>query len=203
MYTVSTQNRKYELKARAARQRETRERIAAAAAELHAEVGVGQTTVADIARRAGVQRLTVYNHFSDLSELLPACSAHFMQLHPRPNVEQAFALEDPRARARAVLEGFYGWYRKTEPMMSNVQGERGAVPELDTWMRQSSDEPLRQLSAGLAAGFGLNGKQADRLRALMAVALSFWTWQRLDREGLSDEEAAELMTDSIAAVAAA
>ena len=49
--TMSTQKRRYELKARAEAQQATRARIAAAAAALHEEVGVGKTTVADIARR--------------------------------------------------------------------------------------------------------------------------------------------------------
>src|SRR4051794_3175308 len=39
MNTMSTQTRKYELKARAESQRETRDRIAGAAAELHQEKG--------------------------------------------------------------------------------------------------------------------------------------------------------------------
>jgi AcrR family transcriptional regulator len=203
MNTVSTQKRKYELKARAESQQRTRERIAAAAAELHEEVGVGKTTVADIARRAGVQRLTVYNHFADLGELLPACSAHFLQAHPRPQIDKALVLEDPGDRVRAVLEGFYGWYRDTEPMMLNVHGERGAVPELDDWMRQSSDRQLGELADGLAAGFGLRGKRRGRLRAFIALALDFWTWHRLCREGFDDEAAADLMTESAAAVAAA
>src|SRR5262245_41277160 len=56
--TVSSQKRRYELKARADAQEATRARIAAAAASLHQEVGIAKTTVADIARRAGVQRLT-------------------------------------------------------------------------------------------------------------------------------------------------
>src|SRR6185436_12500648 len=98
---MSTQKRRYELKARAASQEATRERIAAAAAALHEEIGVAQTTVADIARRAGVQRLTVYNHFPDLDALLPACSAHWLAEHPQPDLGSAFALEDPAERLRA------------------------------------------------------------------------------------------------------
>lgn len=197
---MSTQKRKYELKARAESQRETRERIAAAAAELHGEVGVGQTTVADIARRAGVQRLTVYNHFADLSELLPACSAHYLSLHPQQDIGPAFELEDPRARVRAVLSAFYRWYREVEPMQIRVQGERSTVPELEDWMSRTADVRLAELASGLAAGFGLRGKRADRLRALISLALDFWTWRRLDREGLDDDAAAELMVDSLAAV---
>src|SRR4051812_50163291 len=81
---MPTQKRRYELKARAEAQQATRARIAAAAAALHQEVGIASTTVADIARRAGVQRLTVYNHFPDLEALLPACSAHWLAEHPPP-----------------------------------------------------------------------------------------------------------------------
>src|SRR5204863_289419 len=55
---MSTQKRRYELKARAEAQQATHDRIAAAASALHEEVGISNTTVADIARRAGVQRLT-------------------------------------------------------------------------------------------------------------------------------------------------
>jgi len=91
-------------------------------------VGVGKTTVADIARRAGVQRLTVYNHFPDLDALLPACTGHYLAEHPRPSLEPAFALADPAKRLRAVLTLLYGWYRENAPMQRRVHGERATVP---------------------------------------------------------------------------
>jgi AcrR family transcriptional regulator len=190
---VSTQKRRYELKARAEAQQATRARIAAAAATLHEEVGVAKTTVADIARRAGVQRLTVYNHFPDLHALLPACTAHWLSEHPQPDLQPALALDDPAERMRAVLVSLYGWYRETAPMQRRVFGERATVPELDAWMARSTDPMLARLAGTLAAGF-------DRpdARALVALALDFWTWQRLDDEGLDDEDAAELMTGAVA-----
>jgi AcrR family transcriptional regulator len=186
---VSTQKRRYELKARAESQQATRARIAAAASALHEEVGVAKTTVADIARRAGVQRLTVYNHFPDLQTLLPACSAHWLAEHPRPDLESALALADPAERLRMVLTAVYGWYRENAPMQRRVHGERATVPELDAWMARSTDPVLAELAARLSAGF-------DRpdAHALVALALDFWTWQRLDRQGLDDDAAAELMT---------
>jgi AcrR family transcriptional regulator len=197
---MSTQTRKYELKARAESQRETRERIARAAAELHEEIGVARTTVAEIARRAGVQRLTVYNHFADLSELLPACSVHYAAQHPRPDLGAAFALEDPVARVRAVLADMYGWYRETEPMLEKLHGDRSSVPALDEFMRANGDRAVAELASALAEGFGARGSRAERLRALVALALDFGTWRRLSRERLDDPAAAELMSRAVAAI---
>jgi AcrR family transcriptional regulator len=190
MNAMSTQNKKrrYELKARAEAQEATRARIAAVAAELHGEVGVAKTTVADIARRAGVQRLTVYNHFPDLATLLPACTAHWLAENPMPDLDAPLAVDDPAERLRAALAALYGWYRHTAPMQRRVCGERSSVPELDAWMAQSSDQLLATLAERLAA-------DVDRPHAgpLIALALDFWTWQRLDAEGLDDATAAELM----------
>jgi AcrR family transcriptional regulator len=199
--SLSSEKRKYELKARADGRQRTRERIAAAAAELHEERGVSRTTVADIARRAGVQRLTVYNHFPDLAALLPACSAHYLALHPLPELGAALAIEEPRERVREVLSALYGWYRGNEAIQLRMQGERATVPELEDWMARTADVRLRELASGLAGGFALRGERADRLRAHLALALDFWTWHRLDREGLADEAAADLMAESLAAVA--
>ena len=200
MNTVATETRKYELKARADRQRETRERIAKAAMELHEEIGVAKTTVAEIARRAGVSRLTVYNHFPDNSALLPACTAHYMSLHPQPDFQALFGIEDPLERVRAALRGLYAWYRETEPMTYKVFADRATVRELDDFMRQTNDRQLELLGDGLAAGFGVRGKRVDRLRALVGLALDFWTWRRLSHTGLDDDEAAELMTAAVRAV---
>jgi len=194
---MSTQKRRYELRARAEAQQATRTRIAAAAAQLHEEVGVAKTTVADIARRAGVQRLTVYNHFPDLQTLLPACSAHWLAEHPQPDLEPAFALEDPVQRLRTVLTSLYGWYRENAPMQRRVLGERATVPELDAWMAQTTDRALAALAARLSADF-----ERSDAPALVRLALDFWTWQRLDREGLDDGAAAALMTGVVCGDAA-
>jgi len=194
---VSTERRKYELKARAEAQQATRERIAAAASSLHEEVGVAKTTVADIARRAGVQRLTVYNHFPDLEALLPACSAHWITEHPLPDLMPILAIEDPQERLRAALAALYGWYRENAPMQRRVFGERPTVPELEAWMARSTDPMLAELASRFSAGF--DGPEA---RALVALALDFWTWQRLDREGLDDAAAAALMTAVVSGSAA-
>src|SRR5207253_1745242 len=106
---MSTETRKYSLKARAERQAETRRRIVVATAALHTEVGPAQTTVAEIARRAGVQRLTVYNNFPDERELFMACGAHWLGENPPPDPAAALGID------------FWTWRRLTGEGMSDAE----------------------------------------------------------------------------------
>jgi AcrR family transcriptional regulator len=198
MNTMSTQTRKYELKARAESQRETRDRIARAAAELHEEKGVAQTTVAEIARKAGVTRLTVYNHFADLNELIPACAAHYERLHPMPDLGGVLAQAEAGERVRGALVQLYGWYHETETMYGKLFSDRASVPELDRFLEQNIDRMQAELADDLATAFGARGRPTQRTRALIRLALDFWTWRRLSREGLDDEAAADLMAAAIA-----
>ena len=143
-------------------------------------------------------RLTVYNHFADLSELLPACSAHYESLHPLPDLGGALAQAEPGQRVRGVLARLYGWYRETEPMYSKLFSDRASVPELDRFLEQNIDRLQAELAADLATAFGVRDPRAERTGALIRLALDFWTWRRLSREGLDDEAAADLMADVIA-----
>src|SRR5712691_5122892 len=57
--------------------KEMQERIVRAAIELHQSLGPARTTIADIARQARVQRLTVYRYFPDERSLRTACSTAY------------------------------------------------------------------------------------------------------------------------------
>jgi AcrR family transcriptional regulator len=170
--------RKYELKARAEKQEETRRRITEATVALHQEVGPAKTTVAEVARRAGVTRLTVYNNFPEERELFASCQGHWMELHPLQL--------DPSEGAEAVLRSLYGWYRATARMAENVRRDRARLPALDALMRDTADARMSALTEALGGG------------PLIALALDFWTWRRLTAEGLGDDEAAALMARVIA-----
>ena len=194
---MSSQIRKYELKARAEKQAETRRRIVEATLALHQEVGPAQATVAEIARRAGVQRLTVYNHFPNETELFDACGQHSMEKNPPPDPSAALALDSPDERLRAVLGPLYRWYRKNARATENLQRDRLVLPALDTVMRIRMDKQFAYLADTLAAGFAPNGRPAKGVRAAVGLALDFWTWRRLAGEGMSDDGAAALMVGAV------
>lgn len=183
---MSTEKRTYRKRARADAQEDTRRRIAAATAELHATVGPARATVAEIARRAGVQRATVYANFPDETGLFRACQGHFLAEHPPPDLLPPFALSDPIERTEAVLRLLYAWYRETRGMSANVRRDRAAMPALDALLRESVDGRMAALADGLAP-------EGGNRRALAAVAVDFWTWHRLAEEGLGDDAAAALM----------
>ena len=158
---------------------------------------MAKTTVAEIARRAGVSRLTVYNHFADLNELIPACSAHYMAQHPLPDFGRGLALEDPGERVGAVLGSLYAWYREAEPMFGKLFSDRATVPELDRFMGQNIDRMLGELADDLAAAFGARGRRLVGLTALIRVAVDFFTWRRLTDGDLGDQAAAEVMAAAV------
>jgi AcrR family transcriptional regulator len=186
------------MQARAERQEDTRRRIAAAAARLHEEVGPARTTIAEVARRAGVQRPTVYNNFPTERELYAACQGHFLAEHPPPDPGPALALIDPAARVRAALRSLYGWYRATEAMTGNTERDRRLLPELDALMAGTADQARESLADELARGFRRRGPTRTATRALIHLALEFPTWERLARDGLSDAAAASLMAGAAA-----
>jgi AcrR family transcriptional regulator len=195
---MSNQKRKYELRARAKQQEETRQRIVQATVALHEEVGPAHSTVAEIARRAGVSRLTVYNHFPQEQELFAACQRSFLTEHPLPDYAPALALDDPHDRLQAVLRELYQSYRAREPMTSKVLRDRSSLPALDQLMQRTMDAQEAHLTEVLATPFHARGKKAQRLHAVIRLALDFSTWQRLKNEGLGDPTAAALMADLVA-----
>ena len=194
--------RRYELKERAARQAETRRRIVEATSALHAEVGPARTTIADVARRAGVGRVTVYNHFPDEAELLGACSAHFVATTPPPDPRAWAAEPDPDARLRSALAEVYAYYRANAAMIGNVARDAAIVPALaEVLERGGAPEHAAAMRAALLAGRGLRGARRRRVAAAVGLALAFPTWQALAADGLDDGEAVELMARAVAAAA--
>jgi AcrR family transcriptional regulator len=182
--------RKYELKQRAERLAETRRRITEATVELHRTVGPAATHINEVARRAGVQRMTVYNHFPNDTALLTACSAHWRALHPTPDLAAWRAVEDPGARLRLGLRQLYGWYRETEPMTANVLRDAQVLPALRAILEGGLLRNLDQARRVLTEPIDVRGRRRQRVDAAARAAIDLHTWRAL--APLGDAEAADL-----------
>jgi AcrR family transcriptional regulator len=155
-------------------------------------VGPARTTIADIARRAGVQRLTVYNHFPGLRDLLSACQHHFLTGHPPPDL-RSFASGDERAGLEAALLALYSWYRVHRSMEHNVHRDRHLIPELDELMRANADPVFDAAATAHAQLLGETPASVDAARCLIRVALEFSTWELLADHGVADADIARLL----------
>lgn len=190
--------RRYDMKKRAELQRETRRRIVEATVELHRTQGPAHTTISEIAQYAGVNRLTVYNHFPDISDLLGACSKRWTEQHPRPDPTPWMEIDDPQERLRTALAELYGYYARTERMRANVLRDAETMPELAALLEGTFVPYLRAVRELLAKGWEVRGEGRRRLLAALKLAIDFHTWRSLERgSGLDREEAVDLMIEAV------
>jgi AcrR family transcriptional regulator len=185
--------RKYEMKQRAARVAETRDRIVAAAIELHSTLGPARTTLSDVARRAGVQRQTLYRHFPDERALGLACSGDYTARNPPPDPEPWRSIADPAERLRRGLRELYAYFEQNEPMLSRVLRDAEVEPLTRELVELRHRESTERIHSVLTRGI-----RGRRRRAVVSLAVDFRTWQRLVREcDLGSADAAELMTRAL------
>jgi len=196
---MSEQKRKYEKKRRAEAEARTRLRITESAVELHGSLGPARTSMSAVAEHAGVRRSTLYRHFPDEAALFGACSAHWAEANPPPDISLWVAIEDPDERLATALGEMYAYYRRAGGMIDKLLRDEQAVPVV-----AEKFAPYHQFLAIaadlLAQGRGLRGNAAKRTRAAIGHALAFGTWQDLTEvQGLDDRQAATLMSALVAA----
>jgi AcrR family transcriptional regulator len=194
------QRRRYEQRRRAEQLTQTRRRIVEATVELHRTIGPAASRISEIARRAGVQRATVYNHFPDDASLFSACSGHWRALHPAPDPAGWLALDDPGGRLRLGLSELYSWYRETEPMTSHVLRDAELLPALARIVESGLGRYLDRAAMVLAEPFRARGRRRQRIEAAATAAVGFHLWRAL--AALGDEEAAGLAAGLVELAAA-
>ncbi len=183
--------RTYRLKQRAERQNETRERIVEATVELHTTLGPARTSILAIAERAGVERPTVYRHFPTTEALFTACTSHHWAQHPPPDPEPWLHISDPEARLKRGLGELYAYYTTNETALWNILRDLEDTPEI----RRFSERSVRHLDRVIEVLAGAwPRRNASRLRPALGHATDFFAWRSLQRQGLSNDQAVELMT---------
>jgi AcrR family transcriptional regulator len=192
--------RPYRKTKRAEREEETRLRITEAAVELHRTLGPANTGIADVAKLAGVSRMTVYNHFPTDVDLFTACSTHWATRNPFPDYSQWAATDDPSERLARALKELYRWYGLNEDMLGKVFRDLPIVPAVEKIMDGLWSGYVGALVSTLAHGWPARGTKLKALRAALRVAVDFNTWRILRDGGLSHDRAAELAAGMIVGV---
>jgi AcrR family transcriptional regulator len=184
--------RTYTLKKRAEQQAETRLRIVEAAVEMHRTVGPAATTVSMVAERAGVQRHTFYAHFPDERSLLQACAGLSLERDPLPEAAAWRKIEDRRERLRVGLLAIYGWYERNADLAGCVLRDA----EYHQLVRETAERTWGPYVAAYQQVLGAN--LSAKQRAMLGLALSFFTWRTLVRDqGLKQAAAVKAMMQAV------
>lgn len=169
--------RAYNNETRQQQQAELKARIAAAAAELHAQKGALATSYAEVAERAGVSVPTVYKHYPDLDELVRGCTAHVAGRAPAVPVEAILGAPTLQAAIEGLVDATMGLHAHFEPWV--VWREQGRIPALAE-LYASNRQRATQLCAAVLDRHGVGGDRRE-LAAVMESLLHFELWHRLMR----------------------
>lgn len=136
-------------------------RLAHAAMELFAEQGYEQTTVADIATRAGLTSRTFFRYFTDKREVVFAGGGHLQE-----RLVAALAAAPPDA---APLEAVEQAFRAAGEVISNRDWSRHRQTIVTSHPELRERELTKMASLSTALAEGLRARGVDDEPALLAA----------------------------------
>src|SRR5438309_7851012 len=137
----------------------TREALLVAAYELFAEQGYLDTTVGQIAERAGVALGTFYQYFRDRSDIITTLV--------RTAVTGVLKVDHPwdatrgRTGLRRAIGNFVRWYAATAPLQSAWEEVTHVEPEMADLRRETARLLTNALESSLAEGAAAGVLRAD------------------------------------------
>jgi AcrR family transcriptional regulator len=195
--------RRYRSARRRDQARETRLRIIRAAHDLFIGRGYGRTTIAEVARAAGVAVETVYAAYRNKPTLLrQVWYATFrgdeedVRLLDRPEIRAVLAEPDLATRFRAHAVVITPVFRRITPLLHALQGAAASEQAAGAMLAEFDARRLDAAGhyARAAAATGRLAVGEDECRDVLAASLDGALWHRLVSErGWSDERFAELL----------
>jgi AcrR family transcriptional regulator len=174
-------------------------RLQQAAFELYAERGYEETTVAEIAERAGLTERTFFRHFADKREVLFRGSAELQELM----VDGVRAVPPSATPMQAITAGLAAAGAMFDATLRPYSRQRQAVIDANPELQERELVKLASLAAALAdalRGRGVQGPAAELTAeagvAVFRVAFEHWIRDDSDRvfACFVDEGIAELRT---------
>jgi len=182
---------------------ETRRRIVRAAHDLFVHEGYGRTTIAEVARGAGVAVETVYAAYRNKPTLLRhVWYATFrgdeedIRLLDRPEIRAVLAEPDLRTRLRAHAAVITPVLRRITPLFRALQGAATSEPAAAAMLAEFDERRLDAAGhyARAAAATGQLAVSEEECRDILAATMDGALWHRLVEErGWSDDRYAQLL----------
>jgi AcrR family transcriptional regulator len=120
-----------------------RDRIIDAALELLKGGGVAAVSLDDVAKRAGITRMTVYNQFGSKAGLLEELFDRLVTRGAFTDMQAIFTEKDPGVAFDAFVAVFGRFYTDNRPVMARLRAAAGSDPDLDSAMRKRNERRKR------------------------------------------------------------
>jgi AcrR family transcriptional regulator len=195
--------RQYRSTRRSEQANETRLRIILAAHELFISQGYGGTTIADVARAAGVAVETIYAAYRNKPSLLRQVwytamrgDEEDVRLLHRPEIQAVLAEPDLATRFRAHAVAITPVFRRITPLFRALQGAASSEPAAAAILAEFDERRLDAAGhyARAAAATGQLAASQKECRDVLAATLDGAMWHRLVEErGWSDRRFAQLL----------
>ena len=133
--------RRYRLGRRAEAAEETRRRLVQATFELHSEQGIANTSMVQIAERAGVSVGTVYHHFPTYADAVEACGRHIAASWPLPTAEIFAGIDAPAQRVRRLVTACFEYF-ESMPWFEHIRAEPDPLPPVVAFVEHEQTNRL-------------------------------------------------------------
>jgi AcrR family transcriptional regulator len=191
-------SRAYRTRGRSKRSAETREKIKTAVRELLAEGVFHESTVEEVADRAGVARATLYQHFRSRLELVDAICETFDENPALLRLRETVDDPDPDAALAGTIAHAMQFWSSEDPVLRHLYGVVSIDPAAhDLVERQRNDRrsELERLARNLARGGRLRTTERRAL-ALLLVLTSYETFRELREAGFTDRQLGATLHDT-------
>jgi AcrR family transcriptional regulator len=195
--------RPYRSERRSEQASETRRRIISAAHDLFVRQGYGRTTIAEVARAAGVAVETVYAAYRNKPTLLrQVWYATFrgdeedVRLLDRPEIRAVLSEPDLATRLRAHAVVITPVLRRITPLFRALQGAATSEPAAAAMLAEYDERRLDAAGhyARAAAATGQLAVTEEECRDVLAATMDGALWHRLvDERSWSDDQHAQLL----------
>ena len=184
--------RAYRAQRRSTRSDATRERIMSAVRELLAEGSFHESTVEEVADRAGIARATLYQHFGSRLDLVDGICDTFAVNPALLAIRETVELPDPEEALAETVSNCVRFWSSEDAILSQLYGVAAIDPAArDLVDRQRADRrgEMQRLVRHLHRSSRLRSGVSERKAlALLLVLTSYETFRELRAAGLSDRE---------------